>query len=128
MLDKLSKRLHTFEASAQNSHLALAESMRFRRPGSPLHSSGASGGGGGGGPDAASALQAKNRELEDRMTAALRRIEALEGENAKSERALQKYRDRWDQLKAGAKARRSAQGGGGEGPGQEGEDGGGAAK
>ncbi|GKT93015.1 hypothetical protein Ct61P_10865 [Colletotrichum tofieldiae] len=35
MLDKLSKRLHAFEATAQNSSLALAESIRLRRPGSP---------------------------------------------------------------------------------------------
>ncbi|KAH6687762.1 hypothetical protein F5X68DRAFT_6436 [Plectosphaerella plurivora] len=110
VLDKLSKRLHVFEASAQNSHLALAESMRLRRPGSPLHSSAGSGGGAGGGLEAA-ALQAKNKDLEEQMASALRRMEQLEEENQRNERSLAKYREKWEKLKAGAKARRSAQGG-----------------
>jgi hypothetical protein len=112
VLDKLSKRLHVFEASAQNSHLALAESMRLRRPGSPMHSSAGSGGGAGGGLEAAAALQAKNKDLEEQMASALRKMEQLEEENQRNERSLAKYREKWEKLKAGAKARRSAQGGG----------------
>ncbi|KAL2754380.1 hypothetical protein ACRALDRAFT_1076118 [Sodiomyces alcalophilus JCM 7366] len=103
MLDKLSRRLHAFEASAQNSTLALAESMRFMRPGSPHQSLG-------GGDDAA-ALRSKNRELENQVASAMQRMEELEKEHQKMERTVFKYREKWEQLKAGAKARREAQSG-----------------
>ncbi|TEA22102.1 hypothetical protein C8034_v006295 [Colletotrichum sidae] len=99
MLDKLSKRLHAFEASAQSSSMALAESMRLRRPGSPI--------GGGSGGDAA--LRAQNRELEEQLTLAVQRMEMLDKENTSMAKALDRYRDKWEKLKAGAKARRQAQ-------------------
>ncbi|KAK1544176.1 hypothetical protein CPAR01_04809 [Colletotrichum paranaense] len=119
MLDKLSKRLHAFEATAQNSSLALAESIRLRRPGSPA-TVGASpfttgGGGGGGGMSSTDAvLKARNKELEEQMAMAMQRMEALEKENRTMARTLEKYREKWEKLKAGAKARRQAQGGAGE--------------
>ncbi|KAM0328092.1 hypothetical protein ACHAQA_005495 [Verticillium albo-atrum] len=109
VLDKLSRRLHAFEASAQNSSLALAESMRFRRPTSPLATSG-------GGPppaigvDETATLKAKNKELEQQMALAVQRMETLEKDHQKMERTLAKYREKWEKLKAGAKARREAQG------------------
>ncbi|KAJ9136458.1 MIT-like protein [Pleurostoma richardsiae] len=108
MLDKVTKRLHAFEATAQTSRLALAESMRFMKPGSPLSSSG----GGGTGPTQAAdeVLRKKNRELEEELAAAAKHMEALEKEYAHAQRNLGKYRDKWDKLKAGAKARREAQG------------------
>ncbi|KAM0280897.1 hypothetical protein ACHAQH_003786 [Verticillium albo-atrum] len=109
VLDKLSRRLHAFEASAQNSSLALAESMRFRRPTSPLATSGGAPVVAMGGEDAA-ALKAKNKELEEQMASAVQRMEALEKEHQKMERTLAKYREKWEKLKAGAKARREAQG------------------
>ncbi|KAJ0168362.1 hypothetical protein CTA2_6889 [Colletotrichum tanaceti] len=107
MLDKLSKRLHAFEATAQNSSLALAESIRLRRPGSPLSVAV------GGGPSTAggdAVLRARNRELEEQMAVAVQRMEALEKENKTMARTLEKYREKWEKLKAGAKARRQAQG------------------
>lgn len=128
-LDKLSRRLHAFEASAQQSHMALQESMRFMRPGSP------SGGGGGGGGSSASisalreaaaplaggdsgtssssdqaALARKNRDLEEELARMVQRLEASEKERAHQEKSLQRYRERWEKLRAGAKARRDAQG------------------
>ncbi|CRK37408.1 hypothetical protein BN1723_015195, partial [Verticillium longisporum] len=109
VLDKLSRRLHAFEASAQNSSLALAESMRFRRPTSPLATS-AGGPPSGQGIEDTAALKAKNKELEEQMALTVQRIEALEKENQKMERTLAKYREKWEKLKAGAKARREAQG------------------
>lgn len=109
MLDKLSKRLHAFEASAQSSSLALAESMRLRRPGSPGF--GGSGGGGGGSSSGAEAvLRARNKDLEEQLAAALQRMDAVEKENKAMARALERYREKWERLKAGAKARRQAQG------------------
>lgn len=94
MLDKLSRRLHAFEASAQSSSLALAESMRLMRPGSPA---GAGAGGAG---------------TEERLAAAVGRVEALEKENAKMRRTLDKYREKWEVLKESAKARRGQTPGG----------------
>ncbi|KAK1473998.1 hypothetical protein CCUS01_05588 [Colletotrichum cuscutae] len=117
MLDKLSKRLHAFEATAQNSSLALAESIRLRRPGSPA-TVGASpfttGGGGGGMSSTDAVLKARNKEVEEQMAMAMQRMEALEKENRTMARTLEKYREKWEKLKAGAKARRQAQGGAGE--------------
>ncbi|KAF6828875.1 hypothetical protein CMUS01_08412 [Colletotrichum musicola] len=108
MLDKLSKRLHAFEASAQSSSLALAESMRLRRPGSP--SAGGFGGSGGGGSAGEAVLRSRNKDLEEQLAAALQRMDALEKENKTMARTLEKYREKWEKLKAGAKARRQAQG------------------
>ncbi|KAF4916728.1 hypothetical protein CGCF415_v000573 [Colletotrichum fructicola] len=103
-LDKLSKRLHAFEASAQSSSMALAESMRLRPPASP---SGLGGAGSGAGD---AVLRARNKDLEEQLALAIERMEALEKENKTMARTLEKYRDKWDKLKAGAKARRQAQG------------------
>jgi hypothetical protein len=107
MLDKLSKRLHAFEASAQNSSLALAESMRLMRPGSPMST--------GSGHKSSSAaeenmLRKKNQELEEELAAAIKQIELTEKDNRKMQKSLERYREKWDMLKAGAKARRVALG------------------
>ncbi|OTA03184.1 hypothetical protein A9Z42_0036170 [Trichoderma parareesei] len=108
MLDKLSKRLHTFEASAQSSALALAESYRIMPGGSPLP--GASGGGGGGSGRAnEEELVRKNHELEEQLSEMTKHMERLEKDNRKMQKTLEKYREKWETLKAGAKARRGAQ-------------------
>ncbi|KAB5535203.1 hypothetical protein GE09DRAFT_1063280 [Coniochaeta sp. 2T2.1] len=112
MLDKLSKRLHAFEINSQSSHLALAQSLRFQRPGSPMSSSGGGSGKaepvGGGGVE--EALRQRNRELEEQMALTAQRMEVLEQDYAKLQQTVEKYRDRWEKLKAGAKARREGQG------------------
>ncbi|KAH8172841.1 hypothetical protein LIA77_07096 [Sarocladium implicatum] len=100
LLDKLTQRLHAFEASSQTSAMALAESYRVMRPGSPL----APGSGGGGGSGMAS------REAEEQLAAAMKQMERLEKDNRKMQKTLEKYREKWELLKAGAKARREAQG------------------
>lgn len=107
MLDKLSKRLHAFEINSQSSHLALAQSLRFQRPGSPMSSSG---GVGSKVEPSDEALKKKNRELEEQLALTTQRIDLLEGEHAKVQQTLEKYRERWEKLKAGAKARREGQG------------------
>lgn len=107
MLDKLSKRLHAFEINSQSSHLALAQSLRLQRPGSPMSSSG---GGGSKVEPGDEVLRRKNRELEEQLALAAQRMEMLEKEHAKLQQTLEKYRDRWEKLKAGAKARREGQG------------------
>jgi hypothetical protein len=115
MLDKVSKRLHAFEVNSQSSGLALAQSLRLNRPGSPLSNSGdatAAGtglrsGGGGAAADEA-ALRRKNLELEDQLAAVAKRMEALEKDYGRSQVTLERYRDKWEKLKAGAKARRES--------------------
>ncbi|KAI9167107.1 hypothetical protein HJFPF1_03231 [Paramyrothecium foliicola] len=106
MLDKLTKRLHAFEASAQNSAMALAESYRVMRPGSPLS------GGGNSSRLSDDAAKRKMQEVEEQLAAATKHIERLEKDNRKMQRTLEKYREKWETLKAGAKARREAQGSG----------------
>ncbi|KAH7030914.1 uncharacterized protein B0I36DRAFT_349081 [Microdochium trichocladiopsis] len=109
MLDKLSKRLHAFESMSQNSGMRLAESMRLMRPGSP-------GSGAGSGTSQAKGavaadeaqLRRKNRELEDQLALAAARMEQLEKDYNQARANLGRYRERWEQLKAGAKARRGA--------------------
>jgi hypothetical protein len=108
MLDKLTKRLHAFEASAQNSAMALAESYRIMRPGSPL----STGGAGGSSKFSDDATKRKIQEVEEQLAAATKHIERLEKDNRKMQRTLEKYREKWETLKAGAKARREAQGAG----------------
>lgn len=103
VLDKLSKRLHAFELNSQTSHLALAQSLRLNRPGSPLSSSG--------GPVDGAAdevLRRRNKELEEQLATIMGRMDALEKEYSRSQLTLEKYRDKWEKLKAGAKARRDA--------------------
>lgn len=102
MLDKLSKRLHTFEASAQSSAMALAESYRMMRPSSPNASAKPDDG-------AAAAMIRKSQEMEEQLLATTKQMERLEKDNRKMQKTLEKYREKWELLKAGAKARRDGQ-------------------
>jgi regulator of replication initiation timing len=105
VLDKLSKRLHAFELNSQSSHLALAQSLRLQRPDSPTAS---------GGPAAPvtgeEALRRRNRELEEQLGEMVKRMQSLEKDHLKLQLTVEKYRERWEQLKADAKARRAARG------------------
>lgn len=97
MLDKVTKRLAAFEASAQHSRLAMVDSMRLQRPVSPLsHSGGASD----------EALRRRNRELEEELLRIARQTEALEKDNNHLQRTVDKYRKKWQEVIAGAKERR----------------------
>lgn len=97
MLDKLSKRLQTFEASAQSSAMALAESYRLMRPSSPTMNK----------HDDNS--KHKTTDTEEQLAAVTRQMEKLEKDNRKMQKTLDKYREKWEVLKAGAKARRDGQ-------------------
>ena len=102
MLDNVSKRLHAFEASSQHSAMALAESYRVMRPGSPsTHPPKAVGD---------DALKRKTQDMEEQLAAAVLQMERLEKDNRKMQKTLEKYREKWEVLKAGAKARREAHG------------------
>jgi predicted RNase H-like nuclease (RuvC/YqgF family) len=99
MLDKLTKRLHAFEASAQN----MAMSYRPIRPNSPTSAMSKA---------PAETLGKKQAEMEEEFTAMRQHVEKLERDNKKMQKTLEKYRQKWETLKAGAKARREAQSGG----------------
>lgn len=117
MLDKLSKRLHAFELGSQSTHLALAQSIRLHRPGSPMSASTS----GGVGPPvpvpgpADEALRRRNRELEEQVGGMGARVAGMQQEIERLNETLDKYREQWEKLKAGAKARREARGPSGEG-------------
>ncbi|KAI1269012.1 hypothetical protein F5Y18DRAFT_174414 [Xylariaceae sp. FL1019] len=103
MLDKLSKRLHAFESMSQNSGMRLAESMRLMRPGSPLSTGGSKSG-------TAEEMMAKElNELRHQNQVLMSQNEELEKSYTKARTNLRRYRERWDELKAGAKARRAGQ-------------------
>ncbi|KAK3398233.1 hypothetical protein B0T20DRAFT_410539 [Sordaria brevicollis] len=133
-LDKVSRRLHTFEVHSQTSTLALAQSIRLQHPpgttagghGSPINASGVMSAQSGATypSEEVAALKRKNRELEEQMMNMTRQMAAMEKDHDKLQKTVEKYRERWEQLKAGAKARREAQqsltqlsGGGGQGSG-----------
>ncbi|RDW64030.1 hypothetical protein BP5796_10532 [Coleophoma crateriformis] len=99
-IDKISKRLHTFEMSAQRNGLALQESMRFRRADSPARDSGS--------PlsSADEALKRRVIELEEQVMSQHAENEKLAAQNEKSRAVIVKYREKWEKLKEGAKARR----------------------
>lgn len=101
-MDKLTKRLHAFEASAQN----MAESYRLMRPGSPLATTSSSSST----AAAAASTSSKPRVSDEEFTAMRKQVERLERDNKKMQKTLEKYREKWETLKAGAKARREAQG------------------
>jgi hypothetical protein len=75
-IDKLSKRLHAFEMSAQQSSMALQESMRLMRPMSPAREQVSSRGGD-------EALKRRVLELEEHVALGGREIERLGNENEK---------------------------------------------
>ena len=99
-VDDLAKRLRTFEMSAQKNSIMLAE--QFRKVQSQSQSPVASmiGGGGSGGND-----QARTRELEDEVRTAKKEVRRIGKENARLTQVVERYRERWEALKEGAKGR-----------------------
>ncbi|PHH56088.1 hypothetical protein CFIMG_003479RA [Ceratocystis fimbriata CBS 114723] len=107
VVNTLQKRLRVFEASAQS----LTES-RIMGPKSPNNMSNS-------GlrvpPPLVSptgllgddALKRENKELEQKLSEALQRLEVVERDNEKMQKKLRKYKEQWDALKESAKARRT---------------------
>ena len=105
LADDLSIRLHRFEVGAQNSSMALAMSMRaFHSPTTSsaaiVHSPSAAGGGG---PD-------KIRELEEQIAASKKEKDKLQRENDKLKTVIERYREKWEKLKDGARERMATAG------------------
>ena len=124
-LELVVRRLHVFEMSSQTSTAALAQSIRLM-PKSPLATPEASrthtkGTGTAGKQFANDAVSGRVAELEEILKKNDQKARKRDEENAKLRETLGKYREKWDNLKAGAKARREGQNrdrggsGGGEG-------------
>lgn len=130
-VDKLAKRLQAFEMSAQQSSMALQESMRLVRDMSPARErermSPVLG------PSSRSrkeksdepvpsedSLQKRVLELEEHVRLSGKEVEHLGRENEKLKNIVARYRERWEKLKEGAKTRREGSVGssnnGGKGP------------
>ena len=118
VVDKLSKRLHAFEMSAQNSSMALQESMRMMRDMSPVGrvNPALSRGNSGIGPGDKmldETLRKRLLELEDHVLAGDKEIDGLKRENEKLKSIVSRYRDRWEKLKEGARGRTNGKEGSG---------------
>ncbi|KAL3420047.1 hypothetical protein PVAG01_08546 [Phlyctema vagabunda] len=98
-VDKLSKRLHVFEMSAQQNSLALQDSMRIMRPNSPARETSRV-------PPSDDILKRRVQDLEDQMNFQGKENDRLGKENEKLKMVVNRYREKWEKLKEGAKARR----------------------
>lgn len=124
ILDQTAKRLRVFELSAQSSSAALAQSIRSlqRSPAStPENSRGKtladnnSNSGAGAARKADEKARARITELEEILRKNDAELQRRERENAKLKLTVTRYREKWDKLKEGARARREGgTGGGGE--------------
>lgn len=102
-IDALSKRLHVFELSSQSSTAALAQSIRSlpRSPGiTPENSRGKS-------SNHDSKRIAELEALLDKNNAELRKRRE---ESAELKTVVKRYREKWEKLKEGARARRGQEG------------------
>ena len=127
--DTLSKRLHVFEMSAQTSSAALAQSIRSLHNRSPMltpensrgkpvsgktmlgFDSGATASHSTTGAD--EAMQRRVSELEEILRKSDSRARKKDEENVKLKETISRYREKWESLKAGAKARRDRERAGG---------------
>jgi len=116
-LNETAKRVQGYEMIAQRQTEALAQSIRTftlspvatpeNSRGKTINPAGAAG------SDLRLVMQQKRiEELEETMRKNEKRLGRREEENAKLKETLGKYREKWEGLKAGAKARRDQAGGG----------------
>ncbi|CAL8583609.1 hypothetical protein XPA_009230 [Xanthoria parietina] len=108
LLDQTSRRLLEFEMSAQTSSVALARSMRQLN----MHNNEGHGPGGNG--NGSKEAEEKMRALEEQMLARVKEMAKVERENEKLKGVVGRYRERFETIKAGARARRDERGKSGE--------------
>lgn len=111
LADTLSKRLHVFELSAQSSSAALAQSIRSLQR-SPLTTPENSGRGPSGRGVVDEKLKTRIAELEEILKNSDRENQKRKEENAKLKDTVLRYREKWEKLKEGARARREGLAGG----------------
>lgn len=105
LLDQTSRRLLDFEMSAQSSSVALQRSIR------QLNVPSAETGGNGN-----KEMEEKMRTMEEQVLVRVREMAKMERENEKLKGVVGRYRDKFESIKAGARARR-------EGTSKQGEEG-----
>ncbi|KAI4246911.1 MAG: hypothetical protein L6R42_009761, partial [Xanthoria sp. 1 TBL-2021] len=108
LLDQTSRRLLEFEMSAQTSSVALARSIRQLN----IHNQENSAGGGNG--NGSKEAEEKMRAMEEQMLARVKEMAKVERENEKLKGVVGRYRERFETIKAGARARRDERGKSGE--------------
>lgn len=104
LADKVCRRLFEFEMGAQTSSLALQRSIRAMQ---------GSSGTGHAGPTDNDVNSGKIAELEGQLAKVKREAERMDKENEKLKNVVVRYRERWEKIKEGAKARREPIGDGG---------------
>ncbi|KAL1956220.1 hypothetical protein VTO42DRAFT_7480 [Malbranchea cinnamomea] len=116
LTDTLSKRLHMWEVNAQSSSMALHQSLRAlqNRPiPSPTYQISPSASTA---PDKAAPLPAdlsmRVKELEEMLQRNEKELQRVQRENEKLKSVVGRYRERWEKLKEGARARREGDTGG----------------
>ena len=108
LLDQTSRRLLEFEMSAQTSSVALARSIRQLN----MHNNDGNGGGGAG--NGSKEAEEKMRAMEEQLLARVKEKAKMERENEKLRGVVGRYRERFETLKAGARAKRDEKGKSGE--------------
>lgn len=104
LADNVCRRLFEFEMGAQTSSLALQRSIRAMQSSSGTGHAGAT---------VNDANSGKIAELEGQLAKLKREAERMEKENEKLKNVVVRYRERWEKIKEGAKARREPTGDGG---------------
>lgn len=104
LADNVCRRLFEFEMGAQTSSLALQRSIRAMQ---------GSSGTGPAQPTDNDVNSGKIAELEGQLAKAKLEAERMEKENEKLKNVVVRYRERWEKIKEGAKARREPTGDGG---------------
>lgn len=104
LADNVCRRLFEFEMGAQTSSLALQRSIRAMQSSSGTGHAGAT---------VNDTNSGKIAELEGQLAKLKREGERMEKENEKLKNVVVRYRERWEKLKEGAKARREPTGDGG---------------
>ena len=126
-LDNTSKRLRVFELAAQSSSAALAQSIRSlqRSPTvTPENSRGKADGSSSGRAKGDDKARTRIAELEEILRKNDKELQRRDKENAKLKDVVVRYREKWEKLKEGARARREGGGnGGGDRTPRNGEDG-----
>lgn len=103
LADNVCRRLFEFEMGAQTSSLALQRSIRAMQ---------GSSGTGHVGPTDNDVNSGKVSDLEGQLAKVKREAERMEKENEKLKNVVVRYRERWEKIKEGAKARREPTGDG----------------
>ncbi|KAL8671893.1 MAG: hypothetical protein Q9168_003630 [Polycauliona sp. 1 TL-2023] len=106
LLDQTARRLLEFEMSAQTSSVALARSIRHLN----MQNNEGSGAGGSGNGIGSKEAEEKLRAMEEQMLTRVKEMAKVERENEKLKGVVGRYRERFETIKAGARARRDERG------------------